>query len=304
MQKLMGQAKAEGLQAGLLTAHSSGLHTVKWRFCVSPPGTSVDDSPGAATSAMRQQVRPASLLTGGMSTQIGKEPAGTKLVHLWARRGGVLEAGYEAARGDRVMLLRVLRPCGTATKGQHTRAEPEGREDPEAAEQCRQPQHLCAARLCRGINSPCPSYTFSLSLIGHRASESQKGVEFARSMNVLRRESLCSWNWHLSDQAFYFLLGKAAMGVNWCQLHCVIGLLEGTCDSAMLSTVFPQLLCRHVPTYALSPTTADLPVDWASITMLQTRCTRSQLLSGHADREVLCSSRLHAHPIVTPHYDV
>ena len=112
----LGRAKGEGLQAGFGTAQVWICMRCTRDFVCDAVGTWLKcGSPGAATSAIRQQARPASLLTGAMSAKGGRA-CRHQLIHLWAVKEGILKAAYEAARDDRVASLRVLWSSGAATE--------------------------------------------------------------------------------------------------------------------------------------------------------------------------------------------
>ena len=121
-----------------VAADSNGSHQVRHSVCRHLAQLQL---PGAATSEMRQQIRPASLLPATMSAEM--EGACTHQAYSNYEdkmNSSVPErvhwrAVYEAARDDRFgRCLRALRPAVHRLRT-HTHAEPEVTED--LAEQCR-----------------------------------------------------------------------------------------------------------------------------------------------------------------------
>ena len=83
------------------------------------------------------------------------------------------------------MLLKVLRPSGAATGDCTCVLSRRGERILELLNNAHISNTCAQPGSAKCINSPCPSYTFSLSLSEQRASESWTGLE-SRSMNVLR----------------------------------------------------------------------------------------------------------------------
>ena len=86
---------------------------------------------------MRQQARPASLLTGAMSVKGERSLQAPNSFICGQEEREALRQVYEAAGGDRVVLLRVLRPSDAATEDCTCGLSRRGERILELLKQCR-----------------------------------------------------------------------------------------------------------------------------------------------------------------------